>query len=64
MSCYFASYDETAQIKGVYSKEAIADLERIDVLVGELVEKVHGITNDNAVVCVVSTFWRNRSNKT
>ena len=54
MSCYYASYDETAHINGVYSKEAIADLERIDALVGELVEKVHEITNDNVVVCVVS----------
>ena len=54
MSCYYASYDETAHINGVYSKEAISDLERIDALVGELVEKVHEITNDNVVVCVVS----------
>ena len=54
MSCYFASYDETAHINGVYSKEAISDLEKIDLLVGELVEKVHEMTNDNVVVCVVS----------
>ncbi|RDY28503.1 alkaline phosphatase family protein [Romboutsia weinsteinii] len=54
MSCYYASYDETAHIKGVYSKEAISDLERIDALVGELVEKAHEITNNNVVVCVVS----------
>lgn len=54
MSCYYAAYDETAHINGVYSKEAISDLERIDSLVGELVEKAHEITNDNVVVCVVS----------
>ena len=54
MSCYYASYDETAHIKGVYSKEAIEDLEKIDALVGELVRKAHEITNDNVVVCVVS----------
>ena len=54
MSCYYAAYDETAHINGVYSKEAISDLERIDLLVGELVEKAHEITNDNVVVCVVS----------
>ncbi|MEG0856358.1 MAG: alkaline phosphatase family protein [Terrisporobacter sp.] len=54
MSCYYAAYDETAHIKGVYSKEAISDLERIDALVGELVKKAHEITNDNVVVCVVS----------
>lgn len=54
MTCYFAAYDETAHINGVYSKEAISDLERIDALVGELVEKTHEITNDNMVVCVVS----------
>lgn len=54
MSCYYASYDETAHIKGVYSKEAIEDLETIDELVGELVRKAHEITNDNVVVCVVS----------
>lgn len=54
MSCYYAAYDETAHINGVYSKEAISDLERIDSLVGELVEKAHEITNDNVIVCVVS----------
>ncbi|MDZ4910303.1 alkaline phosphatase family protein, partial [Clostridium perfringens] len=54
MSCYYAAYDETAHINGVYSKEAINDLEKIDLLVGELIEKVHKMTNDNVVVCVVS----------
>lgn len=54
MSCYYASYDETAHGNGVYSKEAIADLEAIDRLVGELIEKAHEITNDKVVVCVVS----------
>lgn len=54
MSCYYASYDETAHINGVYSKEAIGDLEKIDELVGELVRKAHEITNDNIVVCLVS----------
>jgi len=54
MSCYYAAYDETAHGKGVYSKEAIADLERIDELVGEVIRKAHEIANDNIVVCVVS----------
>ena len=54
MSCYYASYDETAHCNGVYSEKAIKDLEKIDELVGELVRKAHEITNDNVVVCVVS----------
>lgn len=54
MSCYYAAYDETAHINGVYSKEAIEDLEKIDALVGELIEKAHEMTNNNVVVCVVS----------
>lgn len=54
MSCYYAAYDETAHINGVYSREAIEDLEKIDALVGELIEKAHEMTNNNVVVCVVS----------
>lgn len=54
MSCYYAAYDETAHINGVYSKKAIEDLEKIDALVGELIEKAHEMTNNNVVVCVVS----------
>lgn len=54
MTCYYAAYDESAHISGVYSEKAISDLQEIDALVGELVEKAHEITNDNVVVCVVS----------
>lgn len=54
MSAYFASFDETAHINGVYSKEAIHSIELIDDMVGELVEQVHRMTNYNSIVCVVS----------
>lgn len=54
MSTYFASFDETMHIEGVYSEEAINSLELIDGYVGELVELVKKISGDNFVVCVVS----------
>lgn len=54
MSAYFASFDETAHIHGVYSKEAARALEAIDRMVGELVQTVHEITEGHVVVCVVS----------
>lgn len=54
MTAYFASFDETAHIHGVYSKEAARALEAIDGMVGELIEAVHEITAGRAVVCVVS----------
>lgn len=54
MSAYFASFDESAHIHGVYSKEAAHSLEAIDRMLGEMVETVHEITNGHVVVCVVS----------
>jgi len=54
MTTYFASYDETAHDRGVYSKEALEAIEELDKFVGELLKKAHEIANDNVVVCVVS----------
>lgn len=54
MSGYFASFDETAHQKGVYSKEAAHSLMEIDTMLGQLIEKAHELTNDNVVVCVAS----------
>ena len=54
MSAYFASFDEMAHQYGVYSKEAAHAIEAIDRMLGDLVERVHSMTDDRAVVCVVS----------
>lgn len=54
MSAYFASFDETAHQQGVYSKEAAASLEKIDGMVGEMIERVRDMTNGHVVVCVCS----------
>ncbi|MDD3252444.1 MAG: ectonucleotide pyrophosphatase/phosphodiesterase [Lachnospiraceae bacterium] len=54
MSAYFASFDETAHQMGVYSREAAHSLEKIDEMLGRLIEKAHELTDDNIVVCVAS----------
>ncbi len=54
MSAYFASFDESAHQNGVYSKEAARSLEKIDIMVGELIEEAERITGGNLVVCVAS----------
>lgn len=54
MSAYFASFDESAHVHGVYSKEAAASLEKIDAMLGELISEAKRITNDHVIICVVS----------
>lgn len=54
MSAYFASFDESAHVNGVYSKEAAASLEKIDTMLGELITEAKRITNDHVIICVVS----------
>lgn len=54
MSAYFASFDESAHQNGVYSKEAAASLEKIDRMLGELIEEANRITDGHVIVCVVS----------
>ena len=54
MSAYFASFDESAHQNGVYSQEAARSLEKIDKMLGELIEEANRITNGHLVVCVVS----------
>lgn len=54
MSAYFASFDETAHQKGVYSREAALALEKIDRFLGELIERVHQLTKGHVAVCVCS----------
>jgi len=54
MSAYFASFDESVHVNGVYSEEAARSLEKIDKMLGELIEEARRITNDHLVVCVVS----------
>lgn len=54
MSAYFASFDETAHQCGVYSEEAAESLRKIDVMLGEMIERVHEMTGGHVVVCVCS----------
>lgn len=54
MSAYFASFDESAHINGVYSREAAESLQKIDVMLGQLIEEAQRITDGHLVVCVVS----------
>lgn len=54
MSAYFASFDESAHVNGVYSKEAAESLQKIDVMLGQLIEEAKRITDGHLVVCVVS----------
>ena len=54
MSAYFASFDESAHVHGVYSKEAAASLEKIDTMLGELIAEAKRITDGHVIICVVS----------
>ncbi|MDO5550201.1 MAG: ectonucleotide pyrophosphatase/phosphodiesterase [Lachnospiraceae bacterium] len=54
MSAYFASFDESAHQNGVYSREAASSLEKIDRMLGELIEEAMKITEGHLVVCVVA----------
>lgn len=54
MSAYFASFDESAHQYGVYSNEATRSLEKIDKMLGELIEEAMKITDGHLIVCVVS----------
>lgn len=54
LSAYFASFDESAHQHGVYSQEAKESLQKIDTMLGRLIEEAERITDGNLVVCVVS----------
>jgi len=54
MSTYFASFDETAHINGVYSPEALRALEQIDQMVGDLINTAYEISERDLVICMVS----------
>lgn len=54
MSAYFASFDESAHVNGVYSREAAQSLEKIDGMLGQLIETAREITDGHLIVCVVS----------
>lgn len=54
MSAYFASFDESAHVNGVYSQEAARSLEKIDRMLGELIGEALKITDGHLIVCVVS----------
>ena len=54
LSAYFASFDESAHVHGVYSAQAAESLQKIDAMLGALIAKIHRIAGENAVVCVVS----------
>lgn len=54
MSAYFASFDESAHQHGVYSREAAESLQKIDKMLGELIDEAKRIAGDHLVVCVVS----------
>lgn len=54
MTAYFASFDESAHIHGVSSKEAANSLMKIDTMLGKLIATAKDIAGDNLVVCVCS----------
>lgn len=54
MTAYFASFDETAHQMGVYSREAAEALEKIDAMLGQMIEKAHSMTAGHVMVCVCS----------
>lgn len=54
MSAYFASFDESAHVNGVYSREAAESLQKIDAMLGQIIEEAEKITDGHLVVCVVS----------
>ncbi len=54
LSAYFASFDESAHVNGVYSKEAATSLQKIDAMLGSIIEEAKRITDGHLVVCVVA----------
>lgn len=54
MSAYFASFDESAHVNGVYSREAAESLQKIDAMLGQIIEEAMQITQGHLVVCVTS----------
>ena len=54
LSTYFASFDENAHVHGVYSKEAAQSLEKIDFMIGKMIETAKKISSEEIVVCLVS----------
>lgn len=54
LSAYFASFDESAHVNGVYSPEAAQSLQKIDTMLGELIDYVMDKTRGTTIVCVVS----------
>lgn len=54
LSAYFASFDESAHQNGVYSMEAAEALEKIDAMLGQMIDAVHRMTEGHVVVCVCS----------
>ncbi|SCZ77638.1 alkaline phosphatase family protein [Acidaminobacter hydrogenoformans] len=54
MTTYFASYDETAHVNGVYSAEALSALEQIDQMVGDLIKTAYEISDRELLICLVS----------
>lgn len=54
MTSYFASFDESAHQYGVYSREAAHSLEKIDEMLGEMIQRAHELTDGHILVCVCS----------
>lgn len=54
MTQYFVSYDCCAHHDGVFSREALSNLEKIDFMIGELFKKADEIAGGNMIKCVVS----------
>lgn len=48
------SWDESAHVNGVYSREAANSLEKIDAMLGELFHAAEEIAGEDLVICVVS----------
>lgn len=54
MSAHFASFNESAHVNGVYSREAAESLQKIDAMLGQIIEEAEKLTDGRLVVCVVS----------
>lgn len=54
LSGYYASFDESAHLHGVYSREAAESLVKIDTMLGAIYERANRATDGNVVICVVS----------
>lgn len=54
MSAHFASFDESAHVNGVYSREAAESLQKIDAMLGQITEEAEKLTDGRLVVCAVS----------